>query len=411
MAPSLVKTQLRHAVQQDHLLSPTGALQRLFAGRFESLVYPQIWEDPRVDMAALKIGRDDNIVCIASGGCNVLSYLTERPASIVALDLSPAHVALTRLKLAAARTLQDHAAFYGVFGHANLSHNKLLIENRLLPRLDEATARFWTSRWGLRSTKSAMFNHGFYRFGLLGRFIGIAHILAALTGVKLSEFMECTTIEEQRRFYETVMEPALDKRIVRGLVKNRAALFGLGIPPQQYETLAGAAGGDMHAVLKERIRFLMCAFPLRDNYFAWQAFNRGYQADGKGPVPPYLQREKFDAIRDGAERVEVHNRSFTDHLRRLPAQSKHIFVLLDAQDWMNDQQLQDSWSEITRTAAPGARVIFRTAGLETILPGRVSDATLAHWEYDEARSQALHAQDRSAIYGGFHLYRLKDRSA
>ena len=37
------------------------------------------------------------------------------------------------------------------------------------------------------------------------------------------------------------------------------------------------------------------------------------------------------------------------------------------------------------------------------IPG--NDAAL--WRKDEARSTALHARDRSAIYGGFHLYQLK----
>ena len=43
---------------------------------------------------------------------------------------------------------------------------------------------------------------------------------------------------------------------------------------------------------------------------------------------------------------------------------------------MTDEQLGALWSEIVRTAKPGARVIFRTAGEETILPGRVPDAIL-----------------------------------
>ncbi len=408
MATSVVRKQLREAVQQDRLLSRTGALQRLFAGRFESLVYPQIWEDPVVDIAALEISGNDNIVCISSGGCNVLSYVTEGPASIVALDLSPAHVALTKLKLTAARALPDHASFYALFGHADRPGNQRLVEDRLIPLLDDTAAAYWSSRRGLTSTRSAMFNRGFYRHGLLGRFIGATHILARLTGVRLQDFMACTTLEQQRMFFETVMEPALNRPIVRGLVNNRAALFGLGIPPQQYDALAGAANGNMHAVLKERIRLLMCAFPLSENYFAWQAFNRAYRADGLGPVPPYLQQDKYDAVRRGADLVEVLNRTFTDYLKDQPAQSKSVYVLLDAQDWMSDGQLQDIWAEITRTAAPGARVIFRTAGLDTILPGRVAATTLAHWHYEEDRSRALHRQDRSAIYGGFHLYRLKD---
>ncbi len=75
---------------------------------------------------------------------------------------------------------------------------------------------------------------------------------------------------------------------------------------------------------------------------------------------------------------------------------------------MSDEQLNDLWLEITRTAAPGARVIFRTAAAESLLPGRLVDTLLERWEYRQAESLALHARDRSSIYGGFHLYVLRD---
>ena len=50
-------------------------------------------------------------------------------------------------------------------------------------------------------------------------------------------------------------------------------------------------------------------------------------------------------------------------------------------------------------------MIFRTAGEETILPRMLPPDLLAPWTYEEDRSRELHARDRSAIYGGFHLYR------
>jgi S-adenosylmethionine-diacylglycerol 3-amino-3-carboxypropyl transferase len=59
---------------------------------------------------------------------------------------------------------------------------------------------------------------------------------------------------------------------------------------------------------------------------------------------------------------------------------------------------------MTRTARPGARALFRTAAEPTLLPGRVEDAILGGWTYDEARSRLLTAEDRSSIYGGVHLY-------
>ncbi len=70
-----------------------------------------------------------------------------------------------------------------------------------------------------------------------------------------------------------------------------SSLYGLGIPPAQYEALAG--GRDMGAVLRDRVERLACGFSLSDNYFAWQAFGRAYARDASGPLPPYLQAGEF----------------------------------------------------------------------------------------------------------------------
>jgi S-adenosylmethionine-diacylglycerol 3-amino-3-carboxypropyl transferase len=75
---------------------------------------------------------------------------------------------------------------------------------------------------------------------------------------------------------------------------------------------------------------------------------------------------------------------------------------------MSDRQLNELWAEITRTAAPGARVIFRTADGPSLLPGRVSPAILDRWHYEAEESKRHLANDRSAIYGGFHLYVRRD---
>ena len=95
----------------------------------------------------------------------------------------------------------------------------------------------------------------------------------------------------------------------------------------------------------------------------------------------------------------------TGFLATQPAGSVDAFVLLDAQDWMSNGDLAELWTEIGRTAAPGARVIFRTAADERLLPGRVPPRLLATWRIDEADCRAWCDRDRSAIYGGFHLYR------
>jgi S-adenosylmethionine-diacylglycerol 3-amino-3-carboxypropyl transferase len=74
---------------------------------------------------------------------------------------------------------------------------------------------------------------------------------------------------------------------------------------------------------------------------------------------------------------------------------------------MNDADLTALWRKITRTARPGARVIFRTAADDRLLPGRVPDEILDRWSYDQPRCRELTKRDRSSIYGAFHLYTLK----
>ena len=61
-------------------------------------------------------------------------------------------------------------------------------------------------------------------------------------------------------------------------------------------------------------------------------------------------------------------------------------------------------SEITRTARPGARVIFRTAGEISPLERKLPADILSQWRYEPEESRDFHRQDRSSIYGGFHIY-------
>jgi S-adenosylmethionine-diacylglycerol 3-amino-3-carboxypropyl transferase len=396
--------RLSSAVRRNRALSREGLLERLFERMFHGLVYAQIWEDPEIDLEALALRPDSHVVAIASGGCNVLSYLTEGPARITALDLSVAHVALNRLKLTAAQRLPDWETFHRFFGAADDKANVAIFDRQIAPHLDAESLAYWNGRslhqFGRR--RISIFARNAYKHGALGRFIGLAHVIARAYGVRPRDLLASRTLAEQRQFFETMLAPLFDKRAVRWATSNRLSLYGLGIPPAQYEALAG--GRDMRVVLRERVEQLSCGFSLDDNYFAWQAFGRGYGENG--PLPPYLQQGNFDVVRANADRVEVMNRSITEYLATCPAASRDRYILLDAQDWMTDVQLNALWSEITRTARPGARVIFRTAAQPSLLPGRLDQAILDRWCYDAEASRAFTKADRSAIYGGFHLYLL-----
>jgi S-adenosylmethionine-diacylglycerol 3-amino-3-carboxypropyl transferase len=401
---SVSKRQLKNAVHQNKAASRAGLLERCFTFAFKSLVYPQIWEDPAVDMAALELRPDSRLVTIASGGCNVLAYLTANPKQITAVDLNRAHVALTRIKIEAARHLPNYDTFYRFFGEADHKANLHAYKRFLRDKLDPDTLAYWQGRDLTGRRRITLFSRDLYHHGLLGYTVGLGHLVARAYGIDLKELTRTTSLDEQRSFFDRTVAPLFDKRLVRWVTGKRVSLYGLGIPPAQYEALAAAGNGDMASVLRARLERLACGFAMSENYFAWQAFSRGYATGESGPLPPYLARANFDVIRKRADRVRVLHRSVTEHLASEEPGSLDAYVLLDAQDWMSDAQLTALWSEMTRTAKPGARAIFRTAAVASPLPGRVQDELLDRWHYDAELSLGLGAQDRAAIYGGFHRY-------
>ena len=380
-----------------------GALERLFTLMFKGFVYNQIWEDPVVDMEALKLGPGHRVITIASGGCNVLNYLSAAPERIIAVDLNPNHVALTRLKLAALENLPSYEEFFRFFGHANDKANSRAYDEFLSDRLDAKTRRHWEKRLPLHGRRINMFARNLYHYGLLGRFIGILHTVARLHGKKLDGIVAAQTPEEQRAQFEELIAPIFDSKPIRFLSKSPVSLYALGIPPAQYDELVSA--GDPAVVLRQRVEKLACDFPVSSNYFAWQAFARGYDVENREAVPAYLREDVYDVIRERTGTVEVHHASLIDFLKEQPAHSLHRYVLLDAQDWMTPDVLAQLWTEIDRTADNrDARVIFRTAGEDSPLPRKLPAELLAPWNYAEEESRALHARDRSSIYGGFHIY-------
>ena len=396
---------LEKAAHQRPATTKRGALERLFTLMFQGFVYNQIWEDPEIDLEALELRPHHRLITIASGGCNILNYLAADPVKIVAVDLNDNHIALARLKLAALANLPGYEAFFRFFGEANDKANRKAYDEFLAPGLDEKTRRHWDKHVPLCGRRINMFARNLYRYGLLGRFIGILHVVARLHGKRLKKVLDARTMEEQRSAFDRHIAPLFNYKSVRLLSKSPVSLYALGIPPAQYDELVSSTNGNAIAVLRERVERLACDFPIGENYFAWQAFGRGYDTENRNAVPDYLREETYAVIRARTERVEIHHASLTDFLRGQPACSMHRYVLLDAQDWMNATQLAALWAEIDRTAdTRDARVIFRTAGADSPLARKLPASLLAPWTYLEHESRAWHARDRSSIYGGFHVY-------
>jgi S-adenosylmethionine-diacylglycerol 3-amino-3-carboxypropyl transferase len=405
------ETTLHSAIRNEKLSTKQGFLQKLFAVWFDAFVYNQIWEDPCVDLQALQLDNDSQVLTISSGGCNALNYLIASPRSVTAVDLNRHHICLLNLKLAALKHLPAHEDFFDLFGRGkgpNCGTNYL---RYIAPNLDRETRSFWGSNtlggsllYGDRI--SFFTNAGLYDHSRNGYFLRFFHRLAHLYGLRPEAILTAISRSEQESLYEKHIRPFFDTAVMRMVGRLPVTMFGLGIPPQQYDDLtSGLSGGKtVIDVYRERVRRLACDFPIDENYFAWQAFARKYDTENRKAIPEYLKQENYEMLKANADRLTTVTGSATDVIRNSEPGTFNRFVLLDAQDWMNAEQMIELWSAIAEKAEPGSRIIFRTAGpgssIETCLPHNL----MARFSYDTERSEQLFKQDRASIYGGFHLY-------
>jgi S-adenosylmethionine-diacylglycerol 3-amino-3-carboxypropyl transferase len=375
---------------------------RIYAFWCRRLVYTQIWEDPEADLAALELPLGSTIVTISSGGCNALSYLTAQPAQVYAVDLNEAHLALLKLKLAGIRAFSDYSEFWQFFGDAASPSNAQLYRERLRPLLDPDARAYWDKRNIIGRPRHAYFTDGFYRHGMLGRFIGFTHIVARFAGIDLKALLTAepdapVRIEALNRLHWLFHSP-----LARLLTRTPALLLSIGMPPQQRALLGG--GAPLNEVLYQRLLRLINSHPNDTNYFAWQALRLRYRGPGDRCLPPYLQRRKFARMRNDAGLIIPVHASLRQFLDGLPAREVDAVVLLDSQDWMGADEIRALWDAIDRAGSDQVSVIFRTAGCDSPLEAPELADLGEIWRRDEERSTIGYELDRSGVYGGFHCY-------
>ena len=402
------------AVKQKEVSKKQSALQKLFAVWFDAFVYNQIWEDPRVDIEALKIDPQSRILTISSGGCNALNYLVEKPESVTAVDLNRHHIFLLNLKIAAIKHLPAHEEFFMLFGEGRGKENLENYKNYLAQNLDAETRKFWETGsfpGNLLGRRRIDFfdRDGIYEHSRNGYFLRFFHRFARVLGCKTDEVVKAKSISEQEEFFDRSIGPFFDSILIKLIGRMPVTLFGLGIPPQQYAELKGdlEEGGSIIDVYRARAKKLAVEYPIDDNYFAWQAFARKYDTVNRKAIPEYLKSENFESLKAASVNIDTKIGSITEEIILREPGAFNRFVFLDAQDWMNPEVMTELWSAVQSKGEKGSRIIFRTAGSKSPVEERIPAELRQCFEYKPEISRQLFKRDRASIYGGFHLYVLR----
>ncbi|MER7110569.1 DUF3419 family protein [Streptomyces sp. NPDC000229] len=383
---------------------------RMFSALHDrKLVYNACWEDPALDRAALGIGPDDHVLVITSGGCNALDYLLAGARKVTAVDVNPRQNALLELKAAGVRRL-SHAEFFELFGTGRSVRANEMYRDALRPDLSPFAQRYWDGY--IEAFTGRGWRNSFYYRGTSGFLAkGVMLVMRRFQGLgpDLEELLAAPTLAEQRHIYESRLRDRLWSAARLGA--QPLALSFAGVPPQQRREITEEYPGGTAQLIHDGFDAIFGRLPVADNYF-WRAYITGsYTATC---CPEYLKAANFPRLRDALPRLDVHTTTVTGFLTRTrPGPDVSKFVLLDHMDWMGwrDQAaLAQEWQAILDAARPGARVIYRSAGLRTryldpvrvLHEGRTRRLTELLHRHPELAAR-LHEQDRVHTYGSFHI--------
>ena len=109
-----------------------------------NVIYNVNWEDPRVEREVLNLNESDNVITIASAGCNSLDYIIDG-AKVTACDLNDCQIALCEIKVAAAKIL-TYEEFFSIFASNDCDFVREIYPKRLRHMLTAPSASFWDEK-------------------------------------------------------------------------------------------------------------------------------------------------------------------------------------------------------------------------------------------------------------------------
>jgi len=362
---------------------------------FQRLLFAQCWEDPELDRASLRVGPDDTVLSVTSGGCNTLSLAVLEPARIIAVDLNPTQNHLLELKIAGARRL-DHGEYLELLG-VRPSVRRFALYRALRGDLSPDARAYWDAARSAIAT--GVLHSGRYE-RYLGAFRRLLHVIHGRSAVE--RLFEACSLEEQRRFYQERWNTRAWRMFFR-VFFSRPVLGLKGLDPRFFTYVDGVESFGEH--FRSLARHALVDLPIRDNYFVAQICLGRYLDEHH--VPPYLRMDNFDALRRSVDRIEILTGEMGSILANLSSDSIDCFNLSNVFEWVPEETFGQMLLEVHRVARHGARLCYRNLLVRRRQPAALESLFLADGEL----ASRLLRQDRSFVYSHFEVASVRKAEA
>ncbi len=343
---------------------------------FQRLLFSTSFEDPELDRRALGIGPHHTVLCVTSGGCNVLALLLDEPAKLIAFDMNPVQNALLQLKIEGLRRL-DYDEYLELLGVCPSTRRlKLYRQLPSIPFFD---------------TYPRMIDAGVLTQGRFERYLaGFRRFLRFLQGGwRIEALMEPRELKARERFYEEIWNTPQWRTFFR-LFFSRLVLGQFGLDPKFFEHVEGA--NSFGELFLRRTRRALVELPVHENYFVAFILFGTYRS----ALPPYLERKNFLRLRRLVDRVEIVTEEAERFFSRLPNESVDRINFSNIFEWIAPAACERLLSEMVRACRPGARMTYRN-----LLVHRERPASLADFIHPNPLAKKLLPLDRAFVYSNF----------
>ncbi len=350
--------------------------------------YSQVWEDYELLVKGLKIDGDDNILSIASAGCNAMALLLEEPSSVTAVDLNPSQCAIVHLKKAAILQL-EHAEFAILMGARGTPEDRWPLYTRIKDSIPEDAQIFWDHH-------REIIEHGILHCGRLEKYFRVfqeGFIAKAATAEQLRAYLNLSDAEEQSSFFEKIFgnekfAEAFKQYTSRNMITTH------GRDESQFRFVEVE---DVGQHFYDRFRYTCTQVPTSGNFYQEYLLTSEYSDLEVGP--PYLRPSNFQKLRELMPRLEILTKGLDECLFDHEEGFYSKANLSDLFEYLSPEVTEDFLRKLATRMRPGGRLAYWNLLVNRQRPESLSDWLKPH----EEEAQALWKQDRAFFYGAFHL--------
>ena len=350
-------------------------------------IYNLSFEDGSVDRNIMNFNSNDVLLCITTGGDNILNYLIDGVKKIHTADINIYQNFLLEMKMSMMKVL-SRDDFFKVFNSRNKNSEgyKLFLDN--LERIKENMSlpgKIWLDE------NKTEFSH-FIESGSVKYYVKIVNFIFWCYGIGgIGGIFKCNSIQEQIQFYHKNEIEKKFKKFINIGCNSFISWFCMtvnGVPKKQFELF-----DNFNDFMNDTFKYIVFNTEIKKNYFYYPYFGGSFSEEC---CPDYLKEENYLKVRDRLDRITIHT-DFIENVCIKVAENGDAVtkaILLDHMDWLEEGQIIKEWEIYKKYCDKDCIYLWRSASKKKYIGCLNELDYIKHYVLDHKKEKFIKDEDK-----------------